>query len=50
MTKVIEAVRQLRGEAQAQVQVPDLDLAVVNATGGWLGTRHAAATMILERG
>jgi acetyl-CoA C-acetyltransferase len=50
MTKVIEAVRQLRGEAQPQVQVPGLDLAVVNATGGWLGTRHAAATMILERG
>lgn len=48
MTKIIEAVRQLRGEAHPAVQVPGLELALVNATGGWLGTRHAAATMILE--
>jgi acetyl-CoA C-acetyltransferase len=49
MTKVIEAVRQLRGEAHPAVQVADCDLAVANATGGWLGTRHAAATLVLER-
>jgi acetyl-CoA C-acetyltransferase len=49
MTKVIEAVRQLRGEAHAAVQVANCDLALANATGGWLGTRHAASTVILER-
>lgn len=49
MTKVIEAVRQLRGEAHPAVQVRNCDLALANATGGWLGTRHAAATVILER-
>jgi acetyl-CoA C-acetyltransferase len=49
MTKIIEAVRQLRGEANPAVQVPNCDLALANATGGWLGTRHAAATVIMER-
>lgn len=49
MTKVIEAVRQLRGEAHPAVQVSNCDLAVANATGGWLGTRHAASTLVLER-
>jgi len=49
MTKVIEAVRQLREEANAPVQVPDCRLALVNAIGGQLGTRHGAATLILER-
>ncbi len=49
MTKVIEAVRQIRGEAHPAVQVKNCDLAVANATGGWLGTRHAASTLILER-
>jgi acetyl-CoA C-acetyltransferase len=49
MTKVIEAVRQLRGEAHPAVQVPNCGVAVANATGGWLGTRHAAATIVLER-
>jgi acetyl-CoA C-acetyltransferase len=49
MTKVIEAVRQLRGECHPAVQVPNCNLAVANATGGWLGTRHAASTLILER-
>lgn len=50
MTKVIEAVRQIRGEAHPQVQVPDCDLALANAIGGQLGVRHASATVILERG
>jgi acetyl-CoA C-acetyltransferase len=49
MTKVIEAVRQLRGEAHPAVQVPDCRLAAVNGLGGWLTTRHACSTVILER-
>jgi acetyl-CoA C-acetyltransferase len=47
MTKVIEAVRQLRGEANAPVQVPECQIALVNGNGGSLGTRSAAATLIL---
>ncbi|RIV86808.1 thiolase domain-containing protein [Aurantiacibacter zhengii] len=49
MTKVLEAVRQLRGEAHPKVQVPNCDLAVAQAMGGWLGSRHASGTLILER-
>jgi acetyl-CoA C-acetyltransferase len=49
MTKVIEAVRQLRGEAHSKVQVPNCDLALAHGTGGSLGTRHASATVILGR-
>lgn len=49
MTKVIEAVRQLRGEAHPKVQVPNCDLALAQGTGGSLGTRHGSATLILER-
>ncbi len=49
MTKVIEAVRQLRGEAHPSVQVKNCDLALAHGTGGSLGTRHASATVILER-
>jgi acetyl-CoA C-acetyltransferase len=49
MTKVIEAVRQLRGEAHPKVQVPGCDLALVHGTGGSLGARHGSATLILER-
>ncbi|WP_163849481.1 thiolase domain-containing protein [Pseudooceanicola aestuarii] len=49
MTKVIEAVRQLRGAAHPKVQVPDCDLALVTGIGGMLGLRHSAATCILER-
>ncbi len=43
ITKVIEAVRQLRGEAHPKVQVANCDLAIAHGTGGSLGTRHAAA-------
>jgi acetyl-CoA C-acetyltransferase len=50
MTKMIEAVRQIRGEAHPAVQVPGCDLALVNGLGGQLGTRHGCATLILERG
>ncbi len=49
MTKVIEAVRQLRGEAHPKVQVPGCDLAVATGIGGSLGARHGAATLILGR-
>ena len=49
MTKIIEAVRQLRGEAHPKVQVPNCDLAIAHGTGGLLGVRHAASTCILER-
>jgi acetyl-CoA C-acetyltransferase len=49
ITKVIEAVRQLRGEAHPKVQVANCDLALAHGTGGSLGTRHGAATVILER-
>jgi acetyl-CoA C-acetyltransferase len=50
MTKVIEAVRQLRGEAHPKVQVPDCRLALAQGTGGQLGSRHGSATLIMERG
>src|SRR6202140_348726 len=49
MTKVIEAVRQLRGEAHPKVQVNDCDLAVAQGTGMQLGSRHCSATLIMER-
>ena len=49
MTKVIEAVRQLRGEAHPAVQVANCDLALAHGTGGSLATRHGSATLILER-
>ncbi len=49
MTKVIEAVRQLRGEAQPKVQVKNCGLALAQGTGGQLGTRHGSATLIMER-
>ena len=49
MTKVIEAARQLRGEATPEVQVPDADLAIAHGTGGYLGTRHAGSTAVLGR-
>jgi acetyl-CoA C-acetyltransferase len=46
MTKVIEAVRQLRGETNPEVQV-DADHALVHGVGGYLGTRHGSTTLIL---
>ncbi|MFD1192620.1 MULTISPECIES: thiolase domain-containing protein [Phenylobacterium] len=49
ITKVIEAVRQLRGEAHPKVQVANCDLAIAHGTGGSLGLRHGAGTVILER-
>jgi acetyl-CoA C-acetyltransferase len=49
MTKIIEAVRQLRGEAHAAVQVPDCTIALAHGTGGSLGTRMGSATLLLGR-
>ena len=44
---LIEATRQLRGESTAQVE--GARFAVAHGNGGQLGTRHAAATVILGR-
>jgi acetyl-CoA C-acetyltransferase len=49
MTKVIEAVRQLRGEANPPVQIPDCEIALAHGTGGTLGARMISATLILGR-
>lgn len=49
ITKIVEAVRQLRGEAHQAVQVPDCSLALVQGMGGRLAGRHGCATLILER-
>jgi acetyl-CoA C-acetyltransferase len=47
MTKIIEAVRQLRGEAHPAVQVPNCEIALAHGTGGSIGTRMGSATLIL---
>jgi acetyl-CoA C-acetyltransferase len=47
MTKVLEAVRQVRGEAHPAVQVPDVQIALAHGTGGSLATRMGSATLIL---
>jgi acetyl-CoA C-acetyltransferase len=49
ITKIIEAVRQARGEAHPSVQVADPSLVLAHGTGGWLGTRHGSGSVILER-
>ena len=49
LTKVLEAVRQLRGEAHPKVQVKNCDLAIAHGTGGSRGLRHGSSTVILER-
>jgi acetyl-CoA C-acetyltransferase len=49
MTKIIEAVRQLRGEARPQVQVPDCEIALAHGTGGSIGSRMGSSTLILGR-
>jgi acetyl-CoA C-acetyltransferase len=49
VTKIIEAVRQLRGEAHPAVQVRNCGLALANGIGGALASRHTAGTLIMER-
>ncbi len=49
MTKILEAVRQLRGEAHPEVQVPDCELALAHGTGGSLAARMGSATLIMAR-
>jgi acetyl-CoA C-acetyltransferase len=49
VTKVIEAVRQLRGEAHPAVQVKNCGLALASGIGGALASRHTAGTLIMER-
>jgi len=49
MPKLIEAVRQLRGEATPEVQVRDCEIALVNGIGGSLGTRMGSGTVVLGR-
>jgi acetyl-CoA C-acetyltransferase len=49
LTKVIEAVRQLRGEAHPAVQVKNCDLALAHGTGLQLSTRQGSGTVVLER-
>jgi len=43
---VIEAVKQLRGEAGAR-QVAGAQIALCHGTGGWLGIKHSGATLIV---
>jgi acetyl-CoA C-acetyltransferase len=47
MIKIIEAVRQLRGEANPGTQVPDCQIALAHGTGGSLGIRMGSTTLIL---
>jgi acetyl-CoA C-acetyltransferase len=50
MIRAIEAVRQLRGEAHPELQVPDCEFALVHGSGFSLGSRASASTAILCRG
>ncbi len=49
MIRTIEAVRQLRGEAHPELQVPSCEIALVHGSGFSLGTRSMSATSILVR-
>jgi acetyl-CoA C-acetyltransferase len=49
MIRTIEAVRQLRGEAHPELQVPSCEVAVVHGSGFSLGARAMSATSILVR-
>ena len=49
ITKAIEAVRQLRGQAHPAVQVKNCDLAMASGPGLVLGAGHAHATVIFGR-
>ena len=49
MTKIIEAVRQLRGETAPEVQVPECEIALAHGTGGGL-TRMGCGTLVMGGG
>ena len=49
MTKILEAVRQLRGEANQAVQVPECEIALAHGTGGSLAARMGSVTLIMAR-
>ncbi|MGF6292365.1 acetyl-CoA C-acetyltransferase [Paraburkholderia youngii] len=48
MTKILEAVRQSRGQAHPAVQVKNRDFVLAHGTGGNLASAHAAGTLILK--
>ena len=48
MFKILEAVRQLRGETAPEVQVPDCEIALAHGTGGGTGG-HCSVTLVLGR-
>ncbi|EIZ78328.1 Acetyl-CoA acetyltransferase [Novosphingobium sp. Rr 2-17] len=48
LVKIVEAVRQLRGEANAGTQVKDCRFAVAHGTGGGM-SRQASVTLVLGR-
>ena len=48
MTKILEAVRQCRGEAHPAVQVRNHEIVLAHGTGGSLAGTHAAGTVILQ--
>lgn len=50
MIRMIEAVRQLRGEAHPRLQIPHAEFALVHGSGHSLGSRAAVSTAILQRG
>lgn len=47
MTKLLEAIRQCRGEAHAAVQVKNHDWVLAHGTGGAIAGHHVAGTAIL---
>lgn len=47
MTKLLEAVRQCRGEAHPAVQVTDREVVLAHGTGGLISGQHVAGTAIL---
>ncbi len=47
MPRLLEAIRQCRGEAHPAVQVPDHDIVIAHGTGGLLSGVHVAGTIVL---
>jgi acetyl-CoA C-acetyltransferase len=49
MIRMIEAVRQLRGSAHPELQVPNCELALVHGFGYSLGSKYTSSTAVLAR-